>query len=370
MNFIHTLLIVSCLFVTVETKAVTVDPKATPETRALYANLKKLAQRGVMFGHQDDALYGVGWKYDPGRSDVKSVCGDYPALFGWELGHLEAGRTHSLDSVSFDTMRVRIQEVYRRGGVNTISWHLNNPLGGTAWDCKTTESVKSILPGGSMHNEFNVWLDRLAAFLGSLKDDSGTLIPLLFRPYHEHTGSWFWWGARQCTPAEYIALWKYTVNYLTKTKGLHNLLFVYSPAYAETQDEYFERYPGDNMVDVLGIDIYHDNGSQGASRFISQVSGALSYMTKEAALRSKVAVLSETGSEALPMADWWTGVIMKAVAPYHIAYFMVWRNAVDRVSHFFAPYPGQGSAADFIRFKNSGKVFFESSLPSMYKDSK
>src|SRR5436190_18227416 len=70
------------------------DKKATKETVALYNNLKKLLSKGFMFGHQDDLAYGVGWKYDAstssaGRSDIKDVTGDYPAVYGWELGHLE-----------------------------------------------------------------------------------------------------------------------------------------------------------------------------------------------------------------------------------------------------------------------------------------
>jgi mannan endo-1,4-beta-mannosidase len=68
------------------------DPKATPETVSLYRNLLKLQKEGMMFGHQDALAYGIGWVYEEGRSDVKDVAGDYPAVYGWELGHLELGR--------------------------------------------------------------------------------------------------------------------------------------------------------------------------------------------------------------------------------------------------------------------------------------
>ena len=104
------------------------DPKATAETVKLYQNLQKIRQKGIMFGHQDDLAYGEGWIYEEGRSDVKDVCGDYPAVFGWELGHLELGDAYSLDSVHFNKIQVWIKLVYERGGVNTISWHLRNPL--------------------------------------------------------------------------------------------------------------------------------------------------------------------------------------------------------------------------------------------------
>jgi hypothetical protein len=82
------------------------DKNATKETIHLYNNLKKLAAKGFMFGHQDDLAYGVGWKYDAsassaGRSDIKDVTGDYPAVYGWELGHLEMDNPVNLDSVPY-----------------------------------------------------------------------------------------------------------------------------------------------------------------------------------------------------------------------------------------------------------------------------
>jgi mannan endo-1,4-beta-mannosidase len=367
MKLMPTILSLISILTPTLTRGATVDPNITKETKALYANLKKISAKGIMFGHQDDALYGHTWKYDADASDVKSVAGDYPAVFGWELGNLELGCAQSLDSVNFDTIRQRIKEVYRRGAVNTISWHVNNPLGGNAWNCNTTEAVKSILPGGTKNALFRQWLDRVATFLGSLKDDRGKMIPILFRPFHEHTGTWFWWGRKQCSPQEYISLWKYTVNYLVKTKRLHNLLFVYSPDYCATEKEYFERYPGNDQVDVLGNDIYHFNGTAGSQVFIEKVTHSLAFVTKAAAIRNKVAALSETGLEGLSVSNWWTGVIHKAIAGSGIAYFLVWRNAYDIHTQFFAPYPGQASVEDFILFKNKKDILFESQLPPMYK---
>lgn len=63
------------------------DPLATPETVALYKNLFSISKDHTLFGHQDDMAYGVRWKYEDGRSDIKSLTGEYPAVFGWDLGH-------------------------------------------------------------------------------------------------------------------------------------------------------------------------------------------------------------------------------------------------------------------------------------------
>src|SRR4029078_403939 len=97
------------------------DKKATRETTALYRNLKKLLSEGIMFGHQDDLAYGVGWKYEPGRSDIKDVTGDYPAVYGFEFGGLEVDKPVNLDSVPFDKMKSFIRDAYDRGGVITLS---------------------------------------------------------------------------------------------------------------------------------------------------------------------------------------------------------------------------------------------------------
>ncbi|MBD8983914.1 MAG: beta-mannosidase, partial [Bacteroides cellulosilyticus] len=89
----------------------------TPETENLLANLKKVSSRGFMFGHHDDTNYGIGWEGDEGRSDVKSVCGDYPAVISFDLGHLELGDTLSLDKVPFSKIRREILNQYKRGGL-------------------------------------------------------------------------------------------------------------------------------------------------------------------------------------------------------------------------------------------------------------
>ena len=103
------------------------DKAATAETKALYANLKYISAKGTMFGHQEDLAYGVGWKEVAGRSDVKEVCGDYPAVHGWDIG--KEGLPENVDGVRFSNMQQWIREVYGRGGVNTISWHVNNGIG-------------------------------------------------------------------------------------------------------------------------------------------------------------------------------------------------------------------------------------------------
>lgn len=143
----------------------------------------------------------MGWKYRPGRSDIKDVTGDYPAVYGWELGRLELDHTVNLDSVLFVKMKGLIRAGYERSGVITISWHLNNPLtGATAWD-PAKGTMASILPGGGKHALYKAWLDKVAAFLQDLKGRRGEYIPVVLRLFHEINGDWFW-GVEKMLPVK------------------------------------------------------------------------------------------------------------------------------------------------------------------------
>lgn len=340
----------------------------TPETQNLLKNLKVISEKGFMFGHQDDPLYGIGWEGDDGRSDVKSVVGDYPAVMGFDLGRIELGSEKNIDNVSFEKIRQEIIRQYQRGGMITMSWHVNNPLtDGDSWDVKNEENaVANVLPGGQNHNKFLRWLQSAADFFNSLKTEDGTKIPIVFRPWHEHTGSWFWWGKDLCATEEYQQLWKMTVEFF-RGKGVNNLLYAYSPDIQGPGQIYMERYPGDEYVDILGLDGYHRDNEAGIESFQNSLNTILSFMTDEGKKRNKPIALTETGLEAIPIANWWTGVLLPIVDKYPISYVMVWRNARERENHYYAPYPGQKSAADFIKFYHSPKTLFCKDIPNLYK---
>ena len=122
----------------------------TAETQLLLSNLKQLSNKGYMFGQHDATLYGIGWKGEEERSDIKSVCGDYPAVISFDLGRIEKGALQNLDGVLFKDIRKEIIRHYERGGLVSISWHVDNPLtGGDSWDISNKNVVESVLPGGA-----------------------------------------------------------------------------------------------------------------------------------------------------------------------------------------------------------------------------
>jgi mannan endo-1,4-beta-mannosidase len=339
----------------------------TKETENLLVNLKEIATAGFMFGHQDDPLYGVIWEGDSGRSDVRSVVGDYPAVMGFDIGGIELGATNNIDNVSFDIIRREIIRHYERGGMITISWHARNPLtGGDSWDVTRNDVVQSVLHGEAKHLIFMEWLDRAAAFFNSLTMDDGTKIPVLFRPWHEHTGSWFWWGKDLCSVEQYISLWEMTRSRFEKA-GVNNLLYAYSPDIQGPGDIYMERYPGDQFVDLLGLDGYHRENEKGIDAYWKSLHTILSFMTEEGARRNKPIALTETGLEAIPIADWWTNVLFPVVDCYPVSYVLVWRNARERADHFYAPFPGQLSADDFVTFYEHPKTLFSKDIHNLYQ---
>lgn len=336
-------------------KPVPSDPKATPEAVKLYQKMLKLESKGMMFGHQDAFAYGTIWYAQEGRSDVKDVCGDHPAIIGWELGHLELGRAYSLDSVYFDNIRKGVNYANKIGAINTISWHFRNLLtGGTAWDVSSNKTVASILPGGEKHHQYLEYLDKLANFMLSLKTDEGKYIPILFRPFHEHTGSWFWWGKNLCTVDEYKALWRYTVNYLRNQKNIHYLLFSYSTDRFATADEYLERYPGDDLIDLLGFDLY-DNGPD----YQTSLSNCARIVTQIATQKGKIAAVTEAGDPTGKKTEWWTKTILENLRQYNLSYVLVWRNSFTKTKDVpFGPYKGSPSEPDFVKFYNDPKTLF------------
>ena len=338
------------------------DKRATKETVNLYNNLKKLLKKGIMFGHQDDLAYGVGWKYEEGRSDIKDVTGDYPAVYGFELGRLEIDQPVNLDSVPFDRMKSFIRSAYDRGGVITISWHLNNPLTGkTAWD-PAPGTVASVLPGGSKNDVYQVWLNNIAEFMLSLKGKNNEYIPVIFRPFHELNGSWFWWGKDHCTLEQLRQLYQFTESYLRDTKGVHNLLYAYNTDRFDTKDDYLERYPGDEWVDVVGFDIYQRNaGENGNAQFISDIDKMLTNLESIATEKNKIPALTEFGYNSVPDNTWWTNVLWKGIQPHHISYVLGWRNAgyYKGKAEFYVPYQNSSSAPDFVKFYAEPKTLFQ-----------
>ena len=337
-----------------------VDSLATQETVTLFHNLKKSSRKQIIFGHQNSTEYGVYWHNDTLRSDVHDVTGSFPGLYGWDF--------ESIPRSDSDVIRHRVpklvRQAYDRGGINTFSWHMRNPVTDNYYS-DTTIAVKHILPGGKFHQKFLTMIDSVVDYTKQLVDKNGRSIPIIFRPYHEFDGSWFWWGKRFCTKDEFIELWRMTVDYLRNQKQIKYFLYVYSPdRHFINEKEYLERYPGDEYVDIFGLDDYYDFVYGGDT--ILLVQQKLKVISSLAEKKNKIAAFTETGSERIPDSTWWTTKLYRVLDndSVKIAYVMLWRNA--HIRHFYVPYSGHPSEENFKEFKKKPRIWFEENLPDMY----
>ena len=154
----------------------------------------------------------------------------------------------------------------RQNGLIFIMANFKNPWNQTnSNDLSNSNNLLDVVTNGHPANtNFNKELDSLAIGFSQLQDSSVTV---LFRPFHEMNGNWFWWGSKTSTlpvNSDFTALWNYVFNYLTNVKNIHNVLWCYTPSAREStvgnpafKTELFY-YPGDSLVDVIGLDIYND----------------------------------------------------------------------------------------------------------------
>jgi mannan endo-1,4-beta-mannosidase len=330
------------------------ESKTDDQAEQLRCRLTAIAEQGIMFGHQDALAYGIGWNGIVDESDVKRTAGDHPAIFGWDIGDI--GNTHNLDGVPFDSIKVYIKRVHSRGGINTISWHARNPATNLdAW--KTADiDIELLLPGGKNHHLLKNKLDEVAAFFSELRDSNNKPIPLIFRPWHEMDGAWFWWGSKSANPEQFIKLFRFTVDYLKNEHKLDNLLFAYSPdRNYSSPKEYLERYPGDDYIDILGVDNYGDFTANRLDNVVKKLIIVVDLATE----KDKIAAFTETGSNCLKINNWYTSNLLPVLKANNktrsLAYVLVWRNRDEK--HFYVPHPEHEQADDFREFVNDELIF-------------
>jgi mannan endo-1,4-beta-mannosidase len=259
------------------------DPRASADSRAVLTYLAALtldAQPGVVVGQNAghgnqienaDGLVG----YAPLIGTLTTQTGQTPGMLGLDYEHDLIFTPEQLSSAN----KVLIAH-WQQGGLVTINWSPHNPwlndesdLTGHPGIWTDTRNTGDNLKGVDMRllvdkqsPMYVVWhrkLDRVAAALQELQA-AGVVV--LWRPMQEMNGSWFWWGISSSLndPDPYVALWREMFQYFTETKGLHNLLWVYSPSttYFDLTQTVVKSsewpYPGDAYVDIVAGTAYND----------------------------------------------------------------------------------------------------------------
>ncbi|HEX8356457.1 MAG TPA: glycosyl hydrolase, partial [Segetibacter sp.] len=286
-----------------------------------------------------------------------------------------SGRQPAATKRSKDEMRKIAADTYNRGGVITAAWHFSNPVsrGGFNWvDSISKPAVKFIIPGGEAHQQYKEILQGIGEWANSVKGKDGKLVPMIFRPYHEFDGGWFWWGKPHCTREEFLSLWRFTVSYLRDSLGVHNFIYAFSPDNRfNSEAQYLERYPGDEWVDMVGVDNYGDMGRDGKYNVDAAIL-KLKIVNDYAVKAGKLAAFTETGLETIPNVTWWTNTLLKVMKAHkmNLSYVLVWRNDSRSATHFYAPFPGQVSVPDFMKFYDDPYTLFENDLKDIYRQKK
>ncbi len=372
------------------------DASADKRAKALYAYLQGLTEnKQVLFGHQNDVNKSV--NTSAGLGDVENVTGSVSGVFGIDsLGVVgsEVGGTSSADALKKAVEASK--KAADNGSIVTLSTHMPN-FAATSLDGKeivkdgdsydfhkcdfneakvcTSNAIDEVLKKGSESNKkLNAYLDIIANYAKQLAADD---IPVIFRPYHENTGTWFWWGA-QNSAESYKSLYRYTKDYLEK-QGVHNMLYVYSPnGPFESTDEYMSRYPGDEYVDILAFDYYDDYSSTSEAydaSYFTSLDKTCKVVSDLAAEKGKIAAISECGvrvtregsSEGLAIkgnpikGQNWYQKVSDVAKNNKMPYYMVWANFSD--TNFYVPYKynnkyGQELINEFIEYYNDPSSVF------------
>lgn len=232
------------------------NPNADEHTRMLYKFLCDI------YGH-----YSLSGQFaDKGRESdeykaIMGATGDSFAVLGLDVGNY----THSatVNGTVSNAVEYAHDWYYNAGGIVQFCWHWVSPLayvedGRQWWESFRPEASKIDLDA-VMNGEDDRCLKKLmddiediAEQLGRLQEDG---VPVIWRPLHEASGGWFWWG--DCEPESYIKLWRLMYDTLTNEYGLNNLIWMWNGQDADW-------YPGDDVVDIVAWDIYpgeHEYGS-------------------------------------------------------------------------------------------------------------
>jgi mannan endo-1,4-beta-mannosidase len=370
--------VVTDVLTTQNVKNYMVDKNATAETVALFYNLKKMAKTKFAIGQQDafNSFYNNG---SSAQSDIKKTTEYDPALLGSDFMFITDKSNNGQADNWFYQQEIIItddvKEAYAKGMINTFSWHIREPNKEESFYAadmtpgQKATAFKSILPGGVNNAWYKTKLDKVASVISNLKGSKGELIPIIFRPFHEFDGSWFWWGADFCSTEDYKAVYQFTVEYLRDVKGVHNILYAFSPDNSySTSANYLSRYPGDAYVDVLGMDNYGDLNNQGQTG-ADKANAKLKIISDLAITKVKIAAMTETGyrvtTSIAPVNNWFSTYLYSTLSAnsIQISYVMFWNNNQDG---YYVPTPTASNAGDFKTFAAKSKSALVNTLPSMY----
>ena len=213
---------------------------ATQETINLYSYIRSMHGKGILAGQQE--------------SDGKAPPDDEIDYIHGATGKLPAIRGFDYINEDFDSVTTRSIDWWEKGGIVSTCWHWGTPPVGVGYESSkgTIDLNEALTEGTDLYNGMIAQMDRVAEELKKLQEAN---VPVLWRPFHEFDGAWFWWG--KAGPEHFIKLWQLMVDRYTNHHGLNNLIWVLGYS-GEVKDGW---YPGNEYVDIAGADTYN-SGTQ------------------------------------------------------------------------------------------------------------
>ncbi len=231
------------------------NPDATKEAQTLFDYICETYRNGIISGQQESTWMGSD-QYE--FEYIYEKTGKYPAIRGLDYMNDD-----------FKGVNKRAADWYGRGGIVTICWHCGCDFSGSWDECMKTEIAdwdKSLTEGTPEYEKLISGMDKAAEALKELKDQN---IPVLWRPFHELDGGWFWWshgGAEN-----FKKLWTIMYDRYTEHWELDNLIWVFG--YSGNNKGYDKWYPGDEYVDIIGADSYNDGANEKLYQSVEKIVG-------------------------------------------------------------------------------------------------
>ena len=381
------------------------NKNASLQTIALYYNLRRNAfTNNVLYGQEEDFTCGIRNDGTPWanqetnplyvkkvdnvwvekasdeidlslNSGIYDMAGKFGNVLALDLnkylnfhfsGENELAEFYKLTFISL------VKKYYKEvGGVITFCYHANNPYGDGSYD-----HINSTYPnafyqilnekdGGVAKKWFDDFLRSASDFFNLLVDEEGNKIPIIFRPFHECAYSMTkWWN--NCTSEEYKEVWRRMVRHIN---GMcTNVLLAYNPGVnpLSGEDSIFERYAGDEYVDVVGSDIYFNDSVDWSEDITPDIGNKIESFLPvirriviAAELRNKIPCLPETGNKFASRDNFYTNQLyLRLLMQYDVrlAYMTTWynlRGANDVKPYFYTPYiKDSDEGRDYIEFLN------------------
>ncbi len=282
-----------------------VNPDASPEAINLLNYIYKHANgRKVISGHHEFNFDSMNY-----IEVVHQITGKYSAIYGCDFGMSTGETPEKADRIRLGVVQKAIKW-WNSGGIVTLCWHESLP-GSPVQNFKSTQKKMSqaefdelLTPGTKGYGLLIEEIDQIAGYLKMLRDAK---VPVLWRPYHEMNGGWFWWGKKN----NFSKLWDLLYDRLTNHHQLNNLVWVFGPNCQINKDiaPYSDFYPGSSKTDILAFDAYVKNTSEFKAEWYED-------LVKLA--KGKPVALAECGM--LPTALQFKGMYNK------LSWFMTWRE--------------------------------------------